>query len=101
MVSVLFFVAHVALRLMYIMCTGPTGAGGAADSRAQDLAIEKGTIHTKRHSGEDHLKNGYLGLNAPMFRMQLSTIMFSQCPQNLQIRQWPQIVLRQLSSAAR
>lgn len=36
---------------------GPT-AGGVNDSRIQDLTVEKGTIHTKRHSGEDHIKNG-------------------------------------------
>lgn len=28
------------------------------DSRLQDIAIEKGTIHTKRHSGEDPIKSG-------------------------------------------
>lgn len=36
--------------------TGP--ATGANDSRAQDLTVEKGTIHTKRHSGEDPIKTG-------------------------------------------
>lgn len=36
--------------------TGPTA--GANDSRIQDLTVEKGTIHTKRHSGEDPIKNG-------------------------------------------
>lgn len=34
-------------------------ATGANDSRMQDLAVEKGTIHTKRHSGEDPIKSGY------------------------------------------
>lgn len=38
---------------------GPT----AHDSRTQDLTVEKGTIHTKRHSGEDHIKNGFATLN--------------------------------------
>ncbi|XP_033160184.1 protein furry isoform X11 [Drosophila mauritiana] len=33
-------------------------AGGINDSRIQDLAVEKGTIHTKRHSGEDPIKIG-------------------------------------------
>lgn len=37
--------------------SGPT-AGGTNDSRMQDLAVEKGTIHTKRHSGEDPIKSG-------------------------------------------
>ncbi|XP_017028103.1 protein furry isoform X2 [Drosophila kikkawai] len=32
--------------------------GGINDSRIQDLAVEKGTIHTKRHSGEDPIKIG-------------------------------------------
>ncbi|XP_969290.2 protein furry [Tribolium castaneum] len=36
---------------------GTNGAGGQSDSNArQDLNIEKGTIHTKRHSGEDPSK---------------------------------------------
>lgn len=29
----------------------------------QDLAVEKGTIHTKRHSGEDPIKTGYVKLS--------------------------------------
>ncbi|XP_055323770.1 protein furry isoform X11 [Sitodiplosis mosellana] len=33
-------------------------ATGANDSRMPDLAVEKGTIHTKRHSGEDPIKTG-------------------------------------------
>uniref|UniRef100_A0A1A9ZKK1 Protein furry n=1 Tax=Glossina pallidipes TaxID=7398 RepID=A0A1A9ZKK1_GLOPL len=33
-------------------------AGGINDSRLQDLTVEKGTIHTKRHSGEDPIKTG-------------------------------------------
>jgi hypothetical protein len=36
--------------------TGP--ASGNIDSRLQELAVEKGTIHTKRHSGEDPIKSG-------------------------------------------
>lgn len=36
---------------------GPT-SGGANDARNQELGVEKGTIHTKRHSGEDPIKNG-------------------------------------------
>lgn len=36
---------------------GPT-SGGVNDSRIQELGVEKGTIHTKRHSGEDPIKNG-------------------------------------------
>jgi hypothetical protein len=36
---------------------GTNGAGGQSDSNTrQDLNIEKGTIHTKRHSGEDPSK---------------------------------------------
>ncbi|KAL5290083.1 FRY family protein [Megaselia abdita] len=31
---------------------------GINDSRVQDLTVEKGTIHTKRHSGEDPIKMG-------------------------------------------
>lgn len=31
---------------------------GNNDSKVQELTVEKGTIHTKRHSGEDHIKNG-------------------------------------------
>lgn len=27
---------------------------------SRDLAVEKGTIHTKRHSGEDPIKTGYI-----------------------------------------
>lgn len=38
-------------------------ATGANDSRMQDLAVEKGTIHTKRHSGEDPIKSGYATYN--------------------------------------
>lgn len=33
-------------------------ATGTNDSRIQELGVEKGTIHTKRHSGEDPIKNG-------------------------------------------
>ncbi|XP_055840446.1 protein furry isoform X2 [Episyrphus balteatus] len=33
-------------------------AAGINDSRIQDLTVEKGTIHTKRHSGEDPIKTG-------------------------------------------
>lgn len=40
------------------MRLGPTT--GANDSRIQELTVEKGTIHTKRHSGEDPIKNGYV-----------------------------------------
>lgn len=45
-----------------VIVSGPTGAGGTTDARTQDLAVEKGTIHTKRHSGEDHIKNGYVNI---------------------------------------
>lgn len=38
-------------------------ATGANDSRMPDLAVEKGTIHTKRHSGEDPIKTGYVILD--------------------------------------
>ncbi|XP_037930850.1 protein furry isoform X3 [Teleopsis dalmanni] len=31
---------------------------GMNDSRVQELTVEKGTIHTKRHSGEDPIKTG-------------------------------------------
>lgn len=40
----------------FVTKLGPTA--GANDSRTQDLTVEKGTIHTKRHSGEDPIKNG-------------------------------------------
>lgn len=44
---------------MYVaFSVGP--ATGANDSRMPDLAVEKGTIHTKRHSGEDPIKTGYV-----------------------------------------
>lgn len=36
--------------------SGPTT--GTNDSRIQELTVEKGTIHTKRHSGEDPIKTG-------------------------------------------
>lgn len=45
---------------MVRMCVGP--ATGANDSRMPDLAVEKGTIHTKRHSGEDPIKTGCVNL---------------------------------------
>lgn len=41
---------------MYFITVGP--ATGVNDSRLQDLTVEKGTIHTKRHSGEDPIKTG-------------------------------------------
>lgn len=38
---------------------GGGGTGGHPDSASRsDLAVEKGTIHTKRHSGEDPIKAG-------------------------------------------
>ncbi|XP_021940399.1 protein furry [Zootermopsis nevadensis] len=38
---------------------GPGGVGGQADPASRsDLGVEKGTIHTKRHSGEDPGKTG-------------------------------------------
>ncbi|XP_058831172.1 protein furry isoform X5 [Topomyia yanbarensis] len=33
-------------------------ASGNNDPKVQDVGVEKGTIHTKRHSGEDHIKSG-------------------------------------------
>lgn len=39
-----------------MLCAGP--AAGTNDCRIQDLTVEKGTIHTKRHSGEDPIKSG-------------------------------------------
>lgn len=38
---------------------GGTGNSGGQNNggNATDLAVEKGTIHTKRHSGEDPIKN--------------------------------------------
>lgn len=41
---------------MKYISAGPTT--GANDSRIHDLTVEKGTIHTKRHSGEDPIKSG-------------------------------------------
>lgn len=40
----------------FFLSPGP--ATGANDARLQELAVEKGTIHTKRHSGEDPIKTG-------------------------------------------
>lgn len=39
---------------------GSGSGGGASDSTASrsDLGVEKGTIHTKRHSGEDPARTG-------------------------------------------
>lgn len=45
------------IKIVPNVCIGPA-AGGGNDSRIQDLTVEKGTIHTKRHSGEDPIKNG-------------------------------------------
>lgn len=47
--------SNVSTLIPWTSETGPT----AHDSRTQDLTVEKGTIHTKRHSGEDHIKNGF------------------------------------------
>lgn len=33
-------------------------APGNNDNKINELTVEKGTIHTKRHSGEDPIKNG-------------------------------------------
>ncbi|XP_065087337.1 protein furry isoform X3 [Ochlerotatus camptorhynchus] len=33
-------------------------ASGNNDSKVQEIGVEKGTIHTKRHSGEDPIKSG-------------------------------------------
>lgn len=41
-----------------MLCAGP--AAGTNDCRIQDLTVEKGTIHTKRHSGEDPIKSGWV-----------------------------------------
>lgn len=35
---------------------GGPAAPGAPDTTGRDLTVEKGTIHTKRHSGEDPAK---------------------------------------------
>ncbi|XP_055531189.1 protein furry isoform X3 [Wyeomyia smithii] len=35
---------------------GPASSNN--DPKVQDVGVEKGTIHTKRHSGEDHIKSG-------------------------------------------
>lgn len=37
---------------------GPPGMSGQAEQCRNELAVEKGTIHTKRHSGEDPVKSG-------------------------------------------
>lgn len=38
---------------------GPPGILGQTEQCRNELAVEKGTIHTKRHSGEDPIKSGY------------------------------------------
>lgn len=43
------------LNNYFYVFKGPTA--GINDSRLQDT-VEKGTIHTKRHSGEDPIKIG-------------------------------------------
>lgn len=50
-----------ANTIKYNKRLGPTT--GANDSRIQELTVEKGTIHTKRHSGEDPIKSGYVIYN--------------------------------------
>lgn len=38
---------------------GPAGMAGQSDpTNRNELGVEKGTIHTKRHSGEDPVKTG-------------------------------------------
>lgn len=49
----------IKMLILFIYCNEIGPATGANDSRMQDLAVEKGTIHTKRHSGEDPIKTGY------------------------------------------
>ncbi|CAB3359556.1 Hypothetical predicted protein [Cloeon dipterum] len=58
------FYRLTAMRKASSHSDGPGGVsgnqgdvGGAGGLRA-DMAIEKGTIHTKRHSGEEHIKTG-------------------------------------------
>lgn len=43
---------------IFALCLPGQAVGGINDSRTQDLTVEKGTIHTKRHSGEDPIKIG-------------------------------------------
>lgn len=52
----LYAYTTINIYLPTYLCIGPTA--GANDSRIQELTVEKGTIHTKRHSGEDPIKNG-------------------------------------------
>lgn len=40
----------------HLLSIGP--ASGNNDPKLQDVDVEKGTIHTKRHSGEDPIKSG-------------------------------------------
>lgn len=54
------FMSHF-FSIVFVNNIGP--ATGANDSRMPDLAVEKGTIHTKRHSGEDPIKTGYENAN--------------------------------------
>lgn len=43
---------------------GPSGMTGQNDpGNRNELGVEKGTIHTKRHSGEDPVKTGLVGLS--------------------------------------
>lgn len=69
--------------------------GGINDSRTQDLTVEKGTIHTKRHSGEDPIKIGqvmwlitiyYLNPQLTGFLLHL----FSTCKSDSGIRAYTQ-----------
>lgn len=52
---------NIYMHICLNMSLGPTT--GANDSRIQELTVEKGTIHTKRHSGEDPIKTGYVIYN--------------------------------------
>lgn len=40
-------------------------AGGNHDAKIHDT-IEKGTIHTKRHSGEDPIRSGYVFIKSQL-----------------------------------
>ncbi|KAH8406857.1 hypothetical protein KR222_008787, partial [Zaprionus bogoriensis] len=76
--------------------------GGINDSRTQDLTVEKGTIHTKRHSGEDPIKIGQvksleeqaiLPLTPTQLNIQLTAftfVSFSTCKSDSGIRAYTQ-----------
>lgn len=62
------FYRLTAMRKASSHSDGPGGVGGnqgdvvGGGGLRADLAVEKGTIHTKRHSGEEPIKTGWVQL---------------------------------------